>query len=625
MVAQPDGINENNTVIDWNGLLRIHMPAYLDSIRKGVATVMVSYSSWNGEKMHANHELLTGYLKKKLKFQGIDRITTPSRANYTYSVQAGVLAGIDMVMVPETYVEFIDDLTSLVNKNVIPMSRIHDAVRRILRVKFIMGLFENPMADLSLVNQLGSQVNYQSPQDDFTFKKMDTKYKLIPEISVTEKDKNWTAKVIVSEKTSARTSQNGSIRYQNLILMDPQKNKIQATLFDNHITAFEDLLLLSKTYLISNATIKLTKPEYVASVGIIGVAIDIKPKRLIKVRSGGQSYVQDVVLVDQSFDTILLTLWDCFVDKECVYISQHLSKKPIVIAKHLKVSSFHGLSLSTKGNSSFFIDAPFTQVTELKSWVDENIENLNQLIVEKSYFIASPAKVPIPNDKMITDIKNISGLHHMQTYFWVKAKANLQRQELAYWYMSCSNCNKLSGADVNEVFECVFCKCKQAYGAPRARATIQLQDATSSLLATVIGPPAETFFKCSAYDLMKGTTKNENSDIVETMRTSIEEDVLFYVKAVPKDKQEGYKYDVIFIINPSEIPGKTVYVESEEKTTTPHSASSDLVPYAPVTPTSKRVLFREHSASSSSKKKQSGKHDNIGQSTSDEATVEESY
>ncbi|KAL2517946.1 Replication protein A 70 kDa DNA-binding subunit B [Abeliophyllum distichum] len=502
-------------------------------------------------------------------------------------------------------------------------------------------------------------------------KKMDTKYKLIPEISVTEKDKNWTAKVIVSEKTSARTSQNGSIRYQNLILMDPQKNKIQATLFDNHITAFEDLLLLSKTYLISNATIKLTKPEYVASVGpihwvitgktrvieiqednnallsstynftpfdklkeymdvnadisIIGVAIDIKPKRLIKVRSGGQSYVQDVVLVDQSFDTILLTLWDCFVDKECVYISQHLSKKPIVIAKHLKVSSFHGLSLSTKGNSSFFIDAPFTQVTELKSWVDENIENLNQLIVEKSYFIASPAKVPIPNDKMITYIKNISGLHHMQTYFWVKAKANLQRQEQAYWYMSCSNCNKLSGADVNEVFECVFCKCKQAYGAPRARATIQLQDATSSLLATVIGPPAETFFKCSAYDLMKGTTKNENSDIVETMRTSIEEDVLFYVKAVPKDKQEGYKYDVIFIINPSEIPGKTVYIESEEKTTTPHSASSDLVPYALVTPTSKRVLFREHSASSSSKKKQSGKHDNIGQSTSDEATVEESY
>ena len=63
------GINENNTVISSNGLLSIHMPAYLDSISKGVATIMVSYSSWNGQKMHANHNLVTGYLKNKLKFR----------------------------------------------------------------------------------------------------------------------------------------------------------------------------------------------------------------------------------------------------------------------------------------------------------------------------------------------------------------------------------------------------------------------------------------------------------------------------------------------------------------------------------------------------------------------------
>ena len=61
-------------------------------------------------------------------------------------------------MVPEKFTEFIDDLTSLVKKNVIPMSRIDDAVRRILRVKFVLGLFENPMADYSLVHELGSQV-----------------------------------------------------------------------------------------------------------------------------------------------------------------------------------------------------------------------------------------------------------------------------------------------------------------------------------------------------------------------------------------------------------------------------------------------------------------------------------
>lgn len=62
-------------------------------------------------------------------------------------------------MVPFKYTEFIDDLTNLVKNSIIPMDRIDDAVARILLVKFTMGLFENPLADFSLVNELGSQVS----------------------------------------------------------------------------------------------------------------------------------------------------------------------------------------------------------------------------------------------------------------------------------------------------------------------------------------------------------------------------------------------------------------------------------------------------------------------------------
>ncbi|KAK0599877.1 hypothetical protein LWI29_009388 [Acer saccharum] len=160
-----EGINENNTVIDRHGLLSIHMPAYYNSIIKGVSTIMVSYSSWNGIKMHANRDLVTGFLKNTLRFrgfvisdwEGIDRITTPSHANYSYSIESGIKAGIDMIMVPMNYTEFIDGLTSQVKKNIIPMSRIDDAVKRILRVKFAMGLFEDPLGDKSLVDHLGSQ------------------------------------------------------------------------------------------------------------------------------------------------------------------------------------------------------------------------------------------------------------------------------------------------------------------------------------------------------------------------------------------------------------------------------------------------------------------------------------
>ncbi|KAK3408352.1 beta-glucosidase BoGH3B [Eucalyptus grandis] len=159
------GINENNTVTDWHGLLSIHMPGYYKAIIEGVSTIMVSYSSWNGMKMHANRFLVTDFLKNTLKFRGfvisdwkgIDKITTPPGANYTYSVQMGISAGIDMVMVPFNHTVFIDALTQLVNDNVIPMSRIDDAVERILRVKFMMGLFENPLGDQTYLSQLGSQ------------------------------------------------------------------------------------------------------------------------------------------------------------------------------------------------------------------------------------------------------------------------------------------------------------------------------------------------------------------------------------------------------------------------------------------------------------------------------------
>ncbi|KAJ7543347.1 hypothetical protein O6H91_09G034100 [Diphasiastrum complanatum] len=116
---------------------------------------MVSYSSFNGEKMHANHFLITRMLKTHLKFkgfvisdwQGIDKISTPPFSNYTYSVLTSINAGIDMVMVPYDYVNFINNLTTLVKTGYIQQNRIDDAVKRILGVKFTAGLFDLPFSN----------------------------------------------------------------------------------------------------------------------------------------------------------------------------------------------------------------------------------------------------------------------------------------------------------------------------------------------------------------------------------------------------------------------------------------------------------------------------------------------
>ncbi|KAL8126966.1 uncharacterized protein LOC141721119 [Apium graveolens] len=162
-----NGTNEGNTLASWDELLSIHMPAFYDSISKGVATVMISFSSWNGVKMHANRFLINDFLKNTLNFTGIvisdakglDRLTHPLHANYTYSIETAINAGIDMVIVPFNYTEFISGLSFLVRNNFISMRRIDDAVERILRVKFVMGLFENSLADYSMAKYLGCKAH----------------------------------------------------------------------------------------------------------------------------------------------------------------------------------------------------------------------------------------------------------------------------------------------------------------------------------------------------------------------------------------------------------------------------------------------------------------------------------
>ncbi|KAJ4971825.1 hypothetical protein NE237_004924 [Protea cynaroides] len=150
------GIDENNTVIDWHGLLSYHQGC-------GDHHGLLLELEWGQDACQPKsyHQLPQRQSKGFVisDWQGIDRITPTPDLNYTYSVQASVNAGIDMVMIPDNYTDFLNAMLLLVKSNSIPINRIDDAVNRILRVKFIMGLFENPLADNSQASQLGSQAN----------------------------------------------------------------------------------------------------------------------------------------------------------------------------------------------------------------------------------------------------------------------------------------------------------------------------------------------------------------------------------------------------------------------------------------------------------------------------------
>lgn len=158
-----DGIDQGNTVLSEEDLRAIHMSGYIDAINAGVGSIMASFNSWNGVKLHGHDYLLTDVLKTELGFEGfvvsdwkgVDQIDE----NYREAIKRAINAGIDMVMVPDRYNVFIPHLISLVNDNEVSISRIDDAVRRILRQKFLLNLFNEPFADEALVADFGSQAH----------------------------------------------------------------------------------------------------------------------------------------------------------------------------------------------------------------------------------------------------------------------------------------------------------------------------------------------------------------------------------------------------------------------------------------------------------------------------------
>lgn len=154
------GDDQGNTVCDETFLRTVHLPGYQSAINAGVGSVMVSFSSWNGVKMHSNKYLLTDVLKNEFGFDGIlvsDWAAIDALpGDYKTDIETSINAGLDMIMVPEKYIEFITSLKELVNEGKIGIERIDAAVRRILTIKYKLGLFEKPFTDRSFTSQIGS-------------------------------------------------------------------------------------------------------------------------------------------------------------------------------------------------------------------------------------------------------------------------------------------------------------------------------------------------------------------------------------------------------------------------------------------------------------------------------------
>ena len=156
-------VDRGNTVLTVDELKEKLLPKYQAAIDADVQTIMASYNSWNGVKCHGSKELLTDILKVEMGFdgfvisdwQGIDEIP----GNYKTDIITSINAGIDMVMVSgqgQPYKKFMRLLKESVEEGSIPLARIDDAVKRILKVKLRNGLFENPIVKNDALQVIGS-------------------------------------------------------------------------------------------------------------------------------------------------------------------------------------------------------------------------------------------------------------------------------------------------------------------------------------------------------------------------------------------------------------------------------------------------------------------------------------
>lgn len=138
------GKDQGDARISERELREIHLPGYVGALDAGVQTIMVSFSSWNGQKMHGHRGLLTDVLKERMGFDGLlvgdwnGHGQVPGCTNA--SCAAAVEAGVDLLMVPEDWKALYENTLAQVRAGEIAAARLDDAVRRVLRVKMRAGL-----------------------------------------------------------------------------------------------------------------------------------------------------------------------------------------------------------------------------------------------------------------------------------------------------------------------------------------------------------------------------------------------------------------------------------------------------------------------------------------------------
>ncbi|KAL3838893.1 hypothetical protein ACJIZ3_023484 [Penstemon smallii] len=336
------------------------------------------------------------------------------------------------------------------------------------------------------------------------------------------KGKPWTAKVVVFEKSEPRLSGSGSTRYQRIVLMDERGQKIVATAYDEDIDDLKDTLLLSHTYLVSNAKVGPLDERYNryghpyqwtigGKTAIKFVIDDVIPRNAIKPSFAPISQLQKHASQDELIDVLVILIdkgpkrnvtgkvKDNIVrdfgvineDKIAITLSlwnnQASESMPVIKATALRLSSFYGLSLNSTSGTSILIDPEIAEAQNLKKLVKRanNMKFIAEVVAEKKYLVEK---------------------------FFVRVGVVIADSMQKFYYMACDNCSKGVDAELDHEYTCN--KCHQSVKAvPRYKVLVSLFDHTDSLDVTIFGDFAKRIMKLDPVKILEISEMGVRIDI----------------------------------------------------------------------------------------------------------------
>ncbi|KAL6587727.1 hypothetical protein OROMI_000705 [Orobanche minor] len=383
--------------------------------------------------------------------------------------------------------------------------------------------------------------------------------------AITKGTQGWKAKVTVLTKSPSKTAFMTGKKYQKLVLVDDLGNGVDAVIFGDEIEKYKDVLQEKKTYVITNALIKIADERYktpfantgnswiitdqttvsningpsnvtttlkqhfidyeeynslvgtTTLISTIALIVDRKPPRMTNT-SSGQNTVHEYVAIDKGLKPIIVTLWNNAVSEEMYSFLNSTDKHKLVALINFKVSSFHGISLTSNASSIVLHDLEDPQYKKMKAWFESHEEEIKTLLqsndISGGKFFDSSNE--IIHNMTIGDVYTSDSPKR----FELTVKVDLEDFAQKFIYMCCQNCHRKTTAPVDTIFHCTNCKADRV-AKYRYMFKIRIKDPTGELAVTLFGEHGMNIFNMKE-DQFKAKYSSESTIDLENINGSLQ-------------------------------------------------------------------------------------------------------